>query len=86
MTVRKGLFPNLSEEKATLISELVVGFIGLLLLYLIGAFWSWFFLREGTSPLGWVIYFAGGLYLLYKTINKTFNWLKKLFLLFKRRI
>ncbi len=81
----KGLFPNVSEEKATLISELMVGFIGLVLLYLIGALWSWYFLREGTSPLGWIIYFVGGLYLLYKTIKKTFKWFGKVFLLFKKK-
>ena len=84
MTRKKGLFPNVSEEKATLISELIVGFIGLVLLYLVGALWSWFFLREGTSLLGWIIYFVGGLYLLYKTLNKTFSWFKKLFLLIKK--
>jgi hypothetical protein len=86
MKARKGLFPNLSEGKATLIAELIVGFIGLVLLYLIGGLWSWFFLREGTLPLGWIIYFAGGLYLLHKASGKTFKWFKKLFLLFRKKV
>ena len=84
MTAKKGLFPNMSEGKARLISELIVGFIGLILLYSIGALWSWFFLREGTSIVGWVIYFVGGLYLLYKFIDKTIKWFKKFILLLKK--
>lgn len=75
----------MSEGKARLISELIVGFIGLILLYSIGALWSWFFLREGTSTVGWIIYFVGGLYLLYKFIDKTVKWFKKLIILFKKQ-
>ena len=74
----------MSEGKARLISELIVGFIGLILLYSIGALWSWFFLREGTSTVGWIIYFVGGLYLLYKFIDKTIKWFKKFILLLKK--
>ena len=84
MTTKKGLFPNMSEEKARIISELIVGFIGLVLIYVIGMLWSWYFLREDTSPLGWIIYSCGGLYLLYKILDKTFKWFKKLLLLFKK--
>jgi len=84
MTTKKGLFPNMSEEKARIISELIVGFIGLVLIYVIGMLWNWYFLREDTSPLGWIIYFCGGLYLLNKMLDKTFKWIKKLLLLFKK--
>lgn len=85
MSTKKGLFPNMSEEKARIIAELIVGFIGLLLLYLIGVLWSWYFLREGTSLVGWIIYFSVGFYLLFKMLDKTFKWFKKMLLLFKKQ-
>jgi hypothetical protein len=84
MSTKKGLFPNISEEKARIIAELIVGFIGLLLFYLIGVLWSWYFLREGTSLVGWIIYLSGGFYLLFKMLDKTFKWFKKMLLLFKK--
>lgn len=73
----------MSDEKATIVAELIVGFIGLVIIYLIGMAWSWYFLREGTSTLGWIAYFGGGSFLFIKMINKTFDWFKKLFFLIK---
>jgi len=84
MTAKKGLFPNMSDEKASLISELVIDLVVLVLLYLVGMVWSWYFLREGTSTLGWIIYWIGACFLFWKSITKTVRWFKKLFLLFKK--
>jgi len=84
MTAEKGLFPNMSDEKASLISELAIRFVGLVLLYLVGMAWSWYFLREGTSTLGWIIYWVGACFLFWKVISKTVRWFKILFLLFKK--
>lgn len=83
--LRKGLFPNISDRKTTLIAELIVGFIGLVAIYLIGMFWNWLFLKEDTSLFGWIIYFLGATYLFIKWIGKIVRWIKKLILLVRER-
>lgn len=75
---------KLEKDKTQQWSELIVRFMGLVILYFIGVFWNGLFMREGTGTLGWIIYFIGGGILFVYFCKLTFNCFKRFIGLLKK--
>ena len=66
-----------------LISEIMVSIVGLIILWIVGIFWNKLFLKEGTSIIGYVIYFIGWMYLFVTFSKNLLSLIKKIILIIK---
>lgn len=71
------------KTRNEMLSELIISFFILVLIYIVSVIWNSLFLKEGTTTFGYLVYFIGGIYLFIISINNLFSWIKKLILFIK---